>query len=535
MIDLHSHTDQSDGTLTPHELVEQACAIGLEALAIADHDTLAGYDLALPVAEAAGLELLCAIELSSRPAHEDGEKRPPSIHLLGYFPDCAPTREFRQWLRVQQDGRRRRNLDLVSKLQSLGVVITLDEVQSVGRNLTGRPHFAQVLQSKGYVSSRQEAFDMYLADHAQAAVERDEPTPKRPFGAFVPLVACRWWHTRAACRSGIPLLFQASSNAGWKWVWKESKCTIAALSGAGGVVRTAGRHFGLVATGGSDFHGATKPGIALGLEAESIHIIREVAAEFQRPGDALFHRQGFLRMVRLAQKAFYPGKIPFPAAAHRHQLQVPEMIEFRDEFCKSIGAELIVHTNQKGHRRRRQSLRSRHAEMLRPAEDARPARRPRRGRLRRGFRRRAPRRRKIPRQRARLLLPRRIRPMGPQEPAPRTVERLQFAASTRASSIRVFPLSNWTELDVWQYIHAKTFPSCRCTYAKERDGGARQFADPAGAGFHAAARRKAANGDVPHALARLQPVHRRDSLRRRHHRKIIDEMAPSAARSAKTA
>jgi len=245
--------------------VEQACAIGLEALAIADHDTLAGYDLALPVAEAAGLELLCAIELSSRPAHEDGEKRPPSIHLLGYFPDCAPTREFRQWLRVQQDGRRRRNLDLVSKLQSLGVVITLDEVQSVGRNLTGRPHFAQVLQSKGYVSSRQEAFDMYLADHAQAAVERDEPTPEEAIrrvraAGGLPVVAhpCRLPQRDPVALSGLLERWLEVGLEGIEVYYSEHSPEQVEL-----YARLA-RHFGLVATGGSDFHGATKPGIALG-------------------------------------------------------------------------------------------------------------------------------------------------------------------------------------------------------------------------------------------------------------------------------
>jgi 3',5'-nucleoside bisphosphate phosphatase len=265
MIDLHSHTDQSDGTFAPHELVEAACRIGLEALAISDHDTLAGYDLAVPLAAEAGLELVCAIELSSRPEHKPGEKRPPSTHLLGYFPERAPTREFRQWLRTQQDGRRRRNLALVSKLQSLGVVITLDEVQSVGRHLTGRPHFAQVLQSKGYVHSRQEAFDVYLADHAQAAVERDEPTPEEAIrrvraAGGLPVVAhpCRLPQRDSASLAALLERWVEVGLEGIEVYYSEHSPEQVEL-----YARMA-RRFGLAVTGGSDFHGATKPGIALG-------------------------------------------------------------------------------------------------------------------------------------------------------------------------------------------------------------------------------------------------------------------------------
>ena len=84
--------------------------------------------------------------------------------------------EFRRWLESQQETRRQRNVELVAKLQQLGVAITLGEAEIYGRNQVGRPHFARVLCDKGYVSNMQEAFDLYLADEAKAAVERDEPT-----------------------------------------------------------------------------------------------------------------------------------------------------------------------------------------------------------------------------------------------------------------------------------------------------------------------------------------------------------------------
>ena len=177
MIDLHTHTDRSDGSTDAADLVRLAVQEGIEALAIADHDTLAGYDAALPVAAEAGLELVCAVELSTRPSElKASVKRQPSVHLLGYWLLSPPSTEFRCWLQSQQESRRRRNLELVAKLEQLGVPVSLNEAEVYGRNQVGRPHFARVLCDKGYVSNMQEAFDLYLADEAKASVERDEPT-----------------------------------------------------------------------------------------------------------------------------------------------------------------------------------------------------------------------------------------------------------------------------------------------------------------------------------------------------------------------
>ena len=88
MIDLHTHTNESDGTYSPFELVDAAVALGLEALAISDHDTLAGYDRALPRAREKGLDLECGIELSTK-------FRGKTVHLLGYFLHEPPADGFR--------------------------------------------------------------------------------------------------------------------------------------------------------------------------------------------------------------------------------------------------------------------------------------------------------------------------------------------------------------------------------------------------------------------------------------------------------
>jgi hypothetical protein len=97
------------------------------------------------------------------------------VHLLGYFLQAPAAPQFREWIRGHQESRRERNRKLIAKLNSLGVDITLEEVQALGKHLTGRPHFAKVLLRKGYVKNNQEAFDRYLADNASASVEREEP------------------------------------------------------------------------------------------------------------------------------------------------------------------------------------------------------------------------------------------------------------------------------------------------------------------------------------------------------------------------
>ena len=165
MIDLHTHTTASDGTVPPPDLIREALELPLEALAITDHDILAGYDQAAPLA--GGLDLIAGIELSTK----YGGK---SVHLLGYFLVGPPPADFRTWLLRQQASRKDRNRRLVQRLNSLGIEITLPEVEARGGVLTGRPHFARVLVEKGYVKTPQEAFDEYLDESAKGYVDRQE-------------------------------------------------------------------------------------------------------------------------------------------------------------------------------------------------------------------------------------------------------------------------------------------------------------------------------------------------------------------------
>lgn len=274
MIDIHTHTDQSDGSVPPHELVARALELGLEALGVTDHDTLAGCDLAAPLAKEAGLEFVTGIELSTRFEPPLVARLPGvvkmgrlgSVHILGYFLDGEPTPEFRDFLWTQQEGRRKRNVALIAKLNSLGVDITLEEVRALGRNLTGRPHFAKILLKKGYVTKIQDAFDIYLADYAQAAVDREEPSLEegveriRAGGGMASLahpVRLPFGQDPELLSSLITVLMEHGLDA-IEVYHSEQSAEESAL-----YMRMA-RRFGLVVTGGTDFHGENKPGIALG-------------------------------------------------------------------------------------------------------------------------------------------------------------------------------------------------------------------------------------------------------------------------------
>ena len=252
------------------------------------------------------------------------------------------------------------------------------------------------------------------------------------------------------------------------------------------------------------------------LEAESIHILREVAAEFARPVMLYSIGKDSSVMVRLAQKAFHPGRIPFPLLHIDTTYKFREMIEFRDRFCREIGAQLIVHTNRNAIDQGANPFRlgtQKCCGLLktRALLDALAE-----GGFDAAF---GGARRDEEKSRAKERMYSFRDRFGQWDPKSQRPEiwSLYNGRVDKGESIRVFPLSNWTELDVWQYIEAENIPVVPLYFAKpSSDDRARRLADSGGAGYSAAARRKAGNGDVPHAFARLQPVHRRGALGCRH-------------------
>ena len=262
-IDLHSHTTESDGSLTPRELVDLAVRTGLQALAITDHDTFSGYEMALPFAREAGLDLVRGIELNSRLYLTDsGQHR--AAHLLGLFPTREPSREFTQWLQEQREERRERNRKLAETLQQRGISITLEEVEARGGSLTSRTHFAQVLLDKGYVQTFEDAFRQYIGEDAPSYVERQSLTSEEAIGRIrsgggIPVVA-------HPVRLSLPRDIERQALVRLK------DAGLAALeiyhSDQGPELQAyyhqLAQELDLLPTGGSDFHGRIKPNIDLG-------------------------------------------------------------------------------------------------------------------------------------------------------------------------------------------------------------------------------------------------------------------------------
>jgi 3',5'-nucleoside bisphosphate phosphatase len=255
LIDLHSHTDESDGTSSPAQLIEEAARVGVRVLGITDHDTLRGFDKALSLARDDGVELICGIELSTK-LHGQ------SVHLLGYFLNENHGMDgFREWVLDMQASRRDRNIRLVARLQELGFNITLEEAEARGRGLTGRPHFAQLMVEKGYVSSLQQAFDEYLDESAKGYVYRREPQFAegveriRNAGGIASLA--HPVRVRGDIETLLPELCGVGMNAIEAYHSDHGPRDTSLYLGL------AKRH-GLMVTGGSDYHGAAKPGVSLG-------------------------------------------------------------------------------------------------------------------------------------------------------------------------------------------------------------------------------------------------------------------------------
>lgn len=170
-IDLHLHTTFSDGLLTPEQLVREALKRNLEAIAITDHDTIDGVPLALKEAKKyRNMEVIPGIELST-------ELDKQEIHILGYYIDFLDV-ELRKTLFQLQEKRKMRIIKIVNKLKSIGIEISIKEVEHAASGPSiGRPHVAKVLIEKGYVDTIEEAFKTYLSKGKLAYVPRAKLTP----------------------------------------------------------------------------------------------------------------------------------------------------------------------------------------------------------------------------------------------------------------------------------------------------------------------------------------------------------------------
>ena len=249
-VDLHSHTTASDGTLAPRELVRLAARHGVRVLAVTDHDSTSGVREAIDEARSlASLEIVPGLEINCDvPGAE--------IHVLGYCVDWeAPW--FQEFLGAQREERRQRVYRIAERLAELGMPIEPDAVFAlVKEGSAGRPHVAQAMVDRGYVKSIREAFDRYLSLNGPANVPRRRLTPAEAVRIIrrargVPVLA----HPGLANRDElIPELVDAGL-LGIEAFYPEHS------SGQITMYREMCARLGLVATGGSDFHGPRVGGV----------------------------------------------------------------------------------------------------------------------------------------------------------------------------------------------------------------------------------------------------------------------------------
>lgn len=257
MIDLHCHSTFSDGQKSPAELVDMAVAKGLSALALTDHDTTAGVPALLAAGVGKAIELIPGTELSV-----DCEKG--VMHMLGYWmdPENRALNEAMDWVR---NGRDVRNHKILEKLQELGYEIAWEEVASrVSKDgVMGRPHFAMTLVDKGIAKDWNDAFDRFLGTGKAAYVERARLTAERAIALIrgaggVAVLA----HPFTLGLSREALEEQIGTLAGQGLGGMECYYSEHSSEQCRSFLEIAGK-FGLVPTGGSDYHG--KPGSNLEL------------------------------------------------------------------------------------------------------------------------------------------------------------------------------------------------------------------------------------------------------------------------------
>jgi predicted metal-dependent phosphoesterase TrpH len=259
-VDLHCHSTASDGTLAPRDVVRLAKESNLSALSLTDHDTIAGVAEASEEAKQLGVDFLPGIEISAE------YPNPGTMHILGYGVD--PTNpSLKSLTETLIAGRDNRNPRIVAKLNEMGVNVSMAEWEAEAKgNVLGRPQLAAILHRKGYVSSIKQAFDKYIGQGAPAYFDKERLTPKQAL-------------ERIRAAGGRPVLahpvqLRASNDAELQRVVKDladlglaglevihsdhDAATIEKLSALAD-------RFGLLKTGGSDFHGSNKPQIRLGL------------------------------------------------------------------------------------------------------------------------------------------------------------------------------------------------------------------------------------------------------------------------------
>ncbi len=280
-VDLHVHSSCSDGTFSPRELVDYAREKGLAAFALTDHDTVDGLDDAMGYA--GGIpdapEVIPGIELSS-------EYQGSDIHVVGLYIHHHEER-FRRKLQDFIDSRTGRNLKMCALLRQSGVPVTYEALTAAypGSVIT-RAHYARYMVEHGFVKSRQEAFDRYVGDHAPCFIPREKITPEQAVQLIlqaggIPVLAHPILYGMG--RDSLDTLVRKLKDAGLMGIEAIYSTYTPADERQ---VRSLAAKYGLLLSGGSDFHGANKPGLDLGVGYGKLFVPKDLFLKIKRSAAA---------------------------------------------------------------------------------------------------------------------------------------------------------------------------------------------------------------------------------------------------------
>ena len=288
-IDLHTHSDRSDGTTSPADVVREAHAAGMDVVALTDHDTTEGWGEAADAAAGTGIALVRGLELSCKLAGY-------GVHLLGYLPDPTYPPLAEELERIL-DGRNARLPATLDKLRQIGIDIHVEDVREQAREAVafGRPHVADALVRKGIVASRGEAFDRFLGPQGPAYVRRYAAdlfamvhTITEAGGVSV---LAHPWAGRHNHRALDEAMFAELKDAGMAGIEVDHEDHDPRTRET---LRGIARNLDLLVTGSSDYHGAGKVDHEIGCNTTApeqlerlLDLAKQTAAASGRPAPAV--------------------------------------------------------------------------------------------------------------------------------------------------------------------------------------------------------------------------------------------------------
>ena len=286
LVDLHVHSNVSDGTLSPSEVVKHAYEVGVTVMALTDHDTVGGIKEASKAASELGMDFVPGIEISAGFKDRD-------VHILGYFIDVDNS-EFISVLETAWIKREERNVKIAERFLKFGINIDLEAIKALsGSSIITRAHFARWLVDNGYARSNSEVFEKYLGNDCPCYVPREYMTREIAVKSIlkaggIPVLAHPMLYGLNSCE--VDALVGELKEMGLRGIETYYSSNMGMDEQ---IVKGLANKYGLIMTGGSDYHGTNKPGLEIGTgRSDSLRVPMEAAEDlFKAVGRELAPRR----------------------------------------------------------------------------------------------------------------------------------------------------------------------------------------------------------------------------------------------------